>query len=172
MSDVLCTYVWFSLTYLPTQKSVWIISLSIFYELTDFEARFQAFFNLKTALFVNAAQICKIPLKLCKHRQMSATAVHFSIAWTRVVTQGWVKISDTTSLDIWKRERKNNLNLVSILHAGTYYLLGYLRMTLIFPTLPLQDVCSGPANTDIKSNRKSRGKYGLLQISLLHLSVK
>ena len=106
MSDVLCTYVWFSLTYLPTQKSVWIISLSIFYELTDFEARFQAFFNLKTALFVNAAQICKIPLKLCKHRQMSATAVHFSMAWTRVVTQGWVKISDTTSLDIWKREKK------------------------------------------------------------------
>ena len=143
--------------YVPTQKSVWISPLRIFYELTDFEARFQAFFNLKTALFVNAAQICKIPLKLCKHRQMSATAVHFSMAWTRVVTQGWVKISDTTSLDIWKRERKNNLNLVSILHAGTYYLLGYLRMTLIFPDSPTARFCSGPA-TDIKSNRESRGK--------------
>lgn len=41
------------------------------------------FFKRKTAAFVNAAHTCRTPLKLCKHRQISATAVHFSMAATR-----------------------------------------------------------------------------------------
>ena len=69
---------------------------------TDFDTRAHVFFKRKMALFVKAAQICKTPLKLCKHRQISATAAHFSIAWTRVVTQGCVKISDTTKREVWK----------------------------------------------------------------------
>ena len=39
---------------------------------------FQVSLSLNTEELVNAAQICSTPLKLCRHLQMSATAVHFS----------------------------------------------------------------------------------------------
>lgn len=47
-----------------------------------------------------AEQIWRTPLKLCRHLQMSATAVHFSMAWTLEVMQGCIMISDTTRRDI------------------------------------------------------------------------
>ena len=39
---------------------------------------FQVSLSLNTDEFVKAAQICSTPLKLCRHLQISATAVHFS----------------------------------------------------------------------------------------------
>ena len=78
----------------------WIIIVN--WIITDFDTRAHVFFKRNTALLVNAAQICKTPLKLCKHLQISATAAHFSIDWIRVVTQGWVRISETTNRDVWK----------------------------------------------------------------------
>lgn len=50
--------------------------------LTVFGTLSQVFFSLYTAALVKAAQIWRTPLKLCKHRQISATAVHFSMAAT------------------------------------------------------------------------------------------
>lgn len=51
--------------------------------LTVFGTLSQVFFRRYTAALVKAAQIWSTPLKLCKHRQISATAVHFSMAATR-----------------------------------------------------------------------------------------
>nr|CAD7408955.1 unnamed protein product [Timema cristinae] len=53
-----------------------------------------------TELFVKAAHTCKTPLKLCKHREISATAAHFSIAAIREVMFDLRTISDTTNWDI------------------------------------------------------------------------
>ena len=39
---------------------------------------FHVSLSLNTDEFVKAAQICSTPLKLCRHLQISATAVHFS----------------------------------------------------------------------------------------------
>lgn len=50
---------------------------------TVFGTLSQVFFKRNTAAFVNAAHTCRTPLKLCKQRQISATAVHFSMAATR-----------------------------------------------------------------------------------------
>lgn len=43
----------------------------------------QVFFIRKIGALVKAAHIWRTPLKLCKHLQISATAVHFSMAATR-----------------------------------------------------------------------------------------
>lgn len=51
------------------------------------------------ALLVNAEQICKTPLKLCRHRAISATAAHFSMAATLAVRVGRLIISEATSLE-------------------------------------------------------------------------
>lgn len=49
---------------------------------TVFGTLSHVFLSRNTAAFVNAAQIWSTPLKLCKQRQISATAVHFSMAAT------------------------------------------------------------------------------------------
>lgn len=53
---------------------------------TDFGTLSHVLFKRKTAAFVNAAQTCRTPLKLCRQRQISATCVHLSIATTRACT--------------------------------------------------------------------------------------
>ena len=45
---------------------------------------FQVSFSLKTAELVKAAQTWRTPLKLWRHRQISATAAHFSAGNTGV----------------------------------------------------------------------------------------
>lgn len=60
-----------------TNIYTWVKSLTVFGTLSH------VFFKRNTAAFVNAAHTCKTPLKLCRQRHMSATAVHFSIAATR-----------------------------------------------------------------------------------------
>lgn len=66
---------------------------------TVFETFSQVFLRRNTELLVKAAQICRTPLKLCKHRLMSATAAHFSIAAILAARLSLLTISDTTSRD-------------------------------------------------------------------------
>ncbi len=49
---------------------------------------------------MKAEQICRMPLKLWKHLQMSATAVNFSMAETRSWVLGCETISEATRRDI------------------------------------------------------------------------
>ncbi|KAH9401333.1 hypothetical protein TYRP_002935 [Tyrophagus putrescentiae] len=56
----------------------------------------QVRFSRKTEELVKAAQICRTPLKLCRQRQMSATAAHFSITETRFGISGRRRISEAT----------------------------------------------------------------------------
>lgn len=65
-------------------------------KLTVFGTLSHVFFKRNTAAFVNAAHTCKTPLKLCKQRHISATAVHFSMAATRACILLRVIISDDT----------------------------------------------------------------------------
>lgn len=78
-------------------------------KLTDLETFSQVFLKRKTVLLLKAAQIWSTPLKLCRHLEMSATAAHFSIAATRVVTLGRRIISDTTSCETWNFSHFLNL---------------------------------------------------------------
>lgn len=78
------------LIWMPKRNAVYNLVI-IDFVLMEFEKRFytvfgtlsHVFFKRKTAAFVKAAHTCKTPLKLCRQRQMSATAVHFSMAATR-----------------------------------------------------------------------------------------
>lgn len=67
--------------------------------ITVFETFSQVFLSLNTALLVNAEHISSTPLKLCKHREISATAAHFSMAATLLVSEDLLNISDATNLD-------------------------------------------------------------------------
>lgn len=67
--------------------------------LTVFDTLSQVFLSRNTELLVKAEQICKTPLKLCKHLEISATAAHFSIADILDTIDGLRRISDATSRD-------------------------------------------------------------------------
>lgn len=66
-------------------------------EQTVFGTLSHVFFKRNTAALVNAAHTCSTPLKLCRQRQISATAVHFSMAATRDCILFREIISDETS---------------------------------------------------------------------------
>ena len=65
--------------------------------LTVLETFSQVFLSRKMEELVKAAQICRTPLKLCRHRQMSATAAHFSMTITLLDNSVWRRISDVTA---------------------------------------------------------------------------
>lgn len=69
--------------------------IKLIYIPTVFGTLSHVFLSRNTAALVNAAQICSTPLKLCKQRQISATAVHFSIAVTLAC-----------KFDLWKSQGK------------------------------------------------------------------
>lgn len=66
-------------------------------EQTVFGTLSQVFFKRNTAALVNAAHTWSTPLKLCRQRHISATAVHFSMAATRDCILLREIISDETS---------------------------------------------------------------------------
>lgn len=57
-------------------------------------------FNLNTDELVNAAHIWRTPLKLWRHRQISATAAHFSMIATLLGISGTLIISEATNREI------------------------------------------------------------------------
>lgn len=65
---------------------------------TFFGTLSQVFFKRKIGALVKAAQICSTPLKLCRQRQMSATAVHFSIAAIRAAMVPLRMTTETSGL--------------------------------------------------------------------------
>lgn len=91
-------------------------------KLTAFETFSHVFFNLNTELLVNAEHICRTPLKLCKHLDMSATAAHFSIVITLAATLFLRMISDATSCD-----SSLNLLVIKIMWGAFMFLSSFIQ---------------------------------------------
>lgn len=101
--------------------------------LTVFETFSHVFRSRNTALLVKAAQIWRTPLKLWRHREMSATAAHFSIAATLADRLLLRTISDTTS---W--ETSLNRRVISRMLGARFALSDFIQA---WPKNSLENNC-------------------------------
>jgi len=77
---------------------------------TVFDNFSHVFFKRNTPLLVKAEHICRTPLKLCRQRHMSATAVHFSITAIRAAKFCRRMTSEATSRDTFPKEYQVGLD--------------------------------------------------------------